>query len=138
MGFFKDVVFEASRKWGIARYYYGDDIARELYYLPNSEPLSLMTETEKAALKVAKIADKLYSLEDKTLTKISDAEKTKRHEIYKEVSDILGDSIVTRQYSKDPSLEWHNAEQRRRSEIAEQKWKYRLELFKKNGSVEEE
>ena len=136
MGFFKDVAFGASKKWEIARYYYGYDIARELYYLPNSEPLSLMTEAEKAALQVAKYESRLTSLENKSLTKISESEKEKRREMHKVVQDVLGDSIVTRQYSKNPNLEWHNSLQRNKSELARQKWAHRLELFKKNGGVE--
>ncbi|MBR2710100.1 hypothetical protein IKF02_00485 [Candidatus Saccharibacteria bacterium] len=139
MGFFKDVAFGASKKWEIARHYYGDDIARELYYLPNSEPLSLMNEAEKAALRVVKYAGRLNDLQNKALTKVSEGERREMHKIAEEVNKVLGDdSIVSQQYSKDPRLEWHNSIQHQKSEKAKQKWQHRLELFKKNGSVEED
>ena len=129
MGFFKDVAFETSKKWEIARYYYGDDIAKELYYLPNTEPLSLMTEKEKAALKVIKLIGKAETLDDRYLVKTSDTNKQKRRNAYSEAKEALGPDFIP--------VKGTNSIFPSRREKAVQMWQRRLELFKATGSVEE-
>lgn len=131
MGFFKDIAFETSKKWEIARCYYGDKIAKELYYLPNSEPLSLLTETEKAAGKVIRLVGKADDYDNKHLLKTSDEMVQGRRDAFNEAKEALGADFIT---MKEAQMRTFGREYA--IEKAERFWRHRLELFKKNGSVE--
>lgn len=132
MGFFKDIAFGASRKWEIARCYYGDDIARELYYLPNSEPLSLLTEAERTA-RISLLSAEANYYASKHLLKDSNKEHQRLRDTYDEAKKALRSDFIT---MKEAQMRAFGREYA--VEKAECFWRHRLELFKKNGSVEEE
>ena len=138
MGFFKKVknIFSETENWQLAHYYYGDEIARELRSLPNSEPFSLMTEKEKAALRVIQLTNKLYMLEDRSMTRTSDEEKKKRSDAVREAQEVLGDDFIVNNQAFNNGL--NNQWNQEKSERAKFKWKRRLEYYKIHGSVEKD